>query len=177
MNLFVDKTKWERLALPLVHIFIPIMLQNPCAKSKPRVHAKYLTSRLKKWNEGDLKSLIQEAEEIQKRLNSNKGNKKKVDADQKAFIKLMLLGKVGVASKRINNEDSIKGVHQLNEKIKGILQDKHPKGREAKPDILLPERSSQSEAVMFEVITADKVFKTAKQLKGSGGPTLIDSDM
>ena len=30
---------------------------------------------------------------------------------------------------------------------------------------------------MFEVITAERVFKTAKQLKGSGGPTLVDSDM
>ena len=26
--LFVDKTKWERLALPLVHIFVPIMLPS-----------------------------------------------------------------------------------------------------------------------------------------------------
>ena len=85
---------------------------------------------LKKWNEGDLNSLIQEAaEEIQKRLNSNKGNKKKVDADQKTFVKLMLFGKVEVAYKRINNENFIKGVHQLNERIKGILQDNHPKGR------------------------------------------------
>ena len=34
------------------------------------------------------------SKEIQKRLNSNKGNMKKVDADQKAFAKLMLHGKV-----------------------------------------------------------------------------------
>ena len=26
MNLFVNKTRWERLAIPLVHIFVPIML-------------------------------------------------------------------------------------------------------------------------------------------------------
>lgn len=32
INLFVRKTEWERLALCLVHIFIPIMLQKPSAK-------------------------------------------------------------------------------------------------------------------------------------------------
>ena len=46
INLFVNKTKWERLALSLVHIFIPLMLQKPSSKSKPREHTKYLTSRL-----------------------------------------------------------------------------------------------------------------------------------
>ena len=54
------------------------------------------------------------------------------------------------------------------------MQDEHPKGNEAKPNILLPERSSQLEAVMFEVITAERVFKTEKQVKGLCGPTLID---
>ena len=173
----VDKTKWERLALPLVHIFIPLMLQNPSPKSKPRVHSKYLTLRLTKWKEGNLQSLMQEMVEIQKRLKPSKGSKKKVDAAQKAFVKLMLLGKVGVAAKRINNEDSVKGVHQLNDEIKNILQEKHPKGREASPEILLPSRASSPESVIFERITAETVYKTAKQMKGSGGPTLIDSDM
>ena len=29
INLFVDKTPWHRVALPLIHIFVPIMLQLP----------------------------------------------------------------------------------------------------------------------------------------------------
>ena len=91
LNLFVDKTKWERLALPLVHIFIPLMLQNPSPKSKPRVHSKYLTLRLTKWKEGNLQSLMQEMVEIQKRLKLIKENKKKVDAAQKAFVKLIFV--------------------------------------------------------------------------------------
>ena len=31
MNLFVRKTAWERLALSLVHVFLPVMLQKPDA--------------------------------------------------------------------------------------------------------------------------------------------------
>ena len=118
LNLFVDKTKWERLALPLVHIFIPLMLQNARQKSKPGVHSKDLTSRLTKWKDGSLQSLMQEMVEIQKRLKRSKRSKKRVDAAQKAFVKLIFLGKLGVAARRINNLDSVKGVHQLNEEIK-----------------------------------------------------------
>ena len=36
----------------------------------------------------------------------------------------MSLGKLGDAAKKVNNEDSIKGVHPLTEKIKEILQEK-----------------------------------------------------
>ena len=46
LYLFVDKTSWQRIALSLVHVFIPLMLQKPGPKSKARDHVKYLTSRL-----------------------------------------------------------------------------------------------------------------------------------
>ena len=45
--------------------------------------------------------LMQEMVEIKKRLKPSKGSKKKVDAAQKAFVKLMLFGKVRVAAKRL----------------------------------------------------------------------------
>ena len=164
-------------SFPLLHIFIPIMLQNPNPKSKPRVHSKYLTSRLERWKNGDIKSLMDEAAEIQRRLKSKTGVGSKDGADQKAFVKLMLLGKVGEAAKKINNDDSIKGVHQLSDEIKEILQQKHPDSKEPSPDVLLTVSNTAPEAVMYEAITSDLVYKTAKRMKGSGGPTLIDSDM
>ena len=39
--------------ITLVHIFMPIMLQKPSAKSKARDHSKYLAQRLEKWTKGD----------------------------------------------------------------------------------------------------------------------------
>ena len=68
IHLFADKTKWERVALSLVHIFLPVMLQKPNRNSKARDHAKYLTSRLDKWKNGNLLELLRECREIQKRL-------------------------------------------------------------------------------------------------------------
>ena len=109
INLFVNKTKWERLALPLVHIFIPIMLQLPSPKSKPRENAKYMTSRLERWKEGNIESLMAEMREIQERIKPHDKESIQEKSNQKMFVSLMLFGKLGDAAKKINNEDSIKG--------------------------------------------------------------------
>ena len=90
INHFVNKTPWQRLSLLLVHVFVPLMLQKPSSKSKPRDHTKYLTSRLERWKKGQLKSLMDEAREIQSRIKPGTG---KAEAYSKAFVNLMLLGK------------------------------------------------------------------------------------
>ena len=69
---------------------------------------------------------MDEAAEIQRRIKT-KTNTDKTEANQKAFVNLMLLGKLRDAAKKINNDDSIKGVHSLDDNIKAILQKKHPK--------------------------------------------------
>ena len=167
INLFVDKTPWERLALSLVHIYVPIMLQLPSPKSKPREQAKYLTSRLERWKSGDIKSLMDETAEIQRRLKPRKSEGDRTEENQKSFVKLMLLGKIGDAAKKVNNEDTIKGVHTLSDEIQNILQQKHPEGRDP-PEVLLLPTSDPPQPVMFEAITADLVYRTAKRMRGSG---------
>ena len=63
---------------------------------------------------------MEECREIQKRLAVKL--QKKEDSKEKAFLRLMLMGKVGAAMKHINNEDQTLGVHPLNEDIKKILR-------------------------------------------------------
>ena len=150
------------------------MLQKPNSKSKARDHAKFLEARLKLWSEGKIDQLLAEGREIQKRL-SNKQKKREKNRD-KSFCQLMLLGKVSQAMKYINNEDQARGIHTLNDTIKELLQEKHPKGRIAEEDILLPTTSSTAHPVIYEEITADKVQTAALNLHGSGGPTLVDAD-
>ena len=87
--LFVDCTTWERLSLPLLHLFVPLMLQKPGPKSKARDHAKYLASRLGKWSRGELDSLLSEGKEFQKRLVQRQ--KVKDDSKLKAFTRLICL--------------------------------------------------------------------------------------
>ena len=174
VNLFVHKTKWERLALPLIHIFVPIMLQKPSAKSKAKEHTKYLTLRLEKWANGELDMLMSECKEIQKRLASAKA--RKAESNQKAFCRLMFLGKVGQACKFINNDDAVVGIHKLSDQIRQTLYDKHPKGEDQCPEVMLPITKVPPNPVIYEHITPEVVQSASKKLSGSGGPTLVDAD-
>ena len=86
------------------------------------------------------------------------------------------MGKLGAAAKFINNDDNIKGVHSLTEEIKEILQSKHPAGRDADPEVVIECTAESPQPVMYEAITSDTVYRVAKNMNGSGGPTLIDSE-
>ena len=76
INYFITPSKWTRLSLSLVHIFLPLMLQKPSSKSKAKDHCKYLEKRLKLWTEGDLDSIMAENREIQKKLRQSQDKKK-----------------------------------------------------------------------------------------------------
>ena len=95
--LFVNKTAWERVALQMVHIFIPLMLQKPSINSKARDHSKYLLSRLQRWKDGDLKGLMEQSRAIQLKIKQQK--RKEAESKLKGFSRLMMIGKVGPAMK------------------------------------------------------------------------------
>ena len=115
-----------------------------------------------------------EANEIQRRM--EKALTRKEETREKAFVRLMMFGKIGEAAKYINNDDAIKGVHPLNKEIKDILQSKHPEGREVDQEVIIDYTATTPEPVIFEEITAKTVQKVARHMNGSGGPTLVDSD-
>ena len=78
----------------------------------------------------------------------------------------MMFGKIKDAAKYINNDDSVKGVHELTDGIKKILLEKHPKSREIIADILLPIEEQTPEPVLFEQITAETVQKNRQEYEG-----------
>ena len=89
----------------------------------------------------------------------------------------MMHGKIREAARKFDNDDSIKGIHQLNDEVKEILQEKHPQARHIDQSIVLPQNNSSPESVIYEEITGELVQKMARYLKGSGEPTLVDSDI
>ena len=119
-------TKWTRLAIARLHIFLPLMLQKPSSKSKARDPSKYLERRLKLWQAGDLDSLLAENREIQKKLRQKQDKNR--ESKEKAFCRLMLVGKLSQAAKFMDSENETRGVHSLSDDIKQLLQKKHPKG-------------------------------------------------
>ena len=66
----------------------------------------------------------------------------------------------------------------MNDEIKQILLEKHPKSREVvDEEILLPHTAQNLPSIIFEEITSEEVLKLARKMKGSGGPTQVDSDI
>ena len=175
LELFNKKTAWEGLAMRLFHIFIPIMLQKPSAKSKNQDHMRYLTKRLEMWKNGQLKELMSECEEIQSRLQRQLDQRQ--ESTLKGFTRLMLMGKVAQALKLVNEQNNIAGVHKLDENVVTILESKHPDGEELNEEALLPQANVRVEEVTFEEIDGSKVLKAIEDMTGSGGPTLVDVDI
>ena len=174
ITLFTVPSKWNRVALGKLHVFIPLMLQKPSQKSKAKEHVNYLEKRLKLWSDGNLDAILSESREIQKRL--KRSHEKKRESKEKAFCRLMLQGKVSQAMKFINSEDDTRGVHTLTDEIKQLLEEKHPKAGPKYEEVLIPPAADPPEVVIFEGINGMSVHKAAKQIQGSGGPTLIDAD-
>ena len=68
IRLFTNETKWTRIALAQLKIFLPLMLQKPSSKSKAKDHVKYLEKRLKLWHAGEPDSILAENRESQRKV-------------------------------------------------------------------------------------------------------------
>ena len=174
VTLFNSKSAMEPIAIPLLVIFLPLMLQKPSRKSKKADHIRYLKKTLAMWKEGKLKELLSECGEIQKRLKKSK--RKEADAS-KGFVRLMMEGKVRQALKLVNADTDICGVHEMNDDVRGVLQEKHPAPEDPREEALDNSDIPRVESVIFEDINADLVQQSARSTAGSGGPTKIDAEV
>ena len=182
VRLFNSRNKWEPVALNMLMIFTPLMLQKPSKKSKPKDHRRYLLKRLDWWKNGSIKELVSECEEIQKRMALSfikTAKKEKIVKEQsrKRFTQLMLEGKVKDALKYVDSDSCISGVHTITPEIIDVLQSKHPEPEPINPDVLNYGEPPHVEDVIFEAIDSTVIQKAAKDIHGSGGPTKIDADI
>ena len=174
LNLFNMNTHLEKHAISLSIIFITLMTQKPSPKSKAKDNAKFLTARLQKWKDQKINCLLKEAREIQRRLQKQRDAKDQ--SNEKAFVKLMLAGKVAQAMKHIDANSVTKGVHEVTEPVLTKLKEKHPSGNRATEDSLLEITAEPPEVIVFENISADLVQRVTKNIHGSGGPSKVDAD-
>ncbi len=94
ITLFTSGSQMESVALSMVMIMFPLLLQKPSRKSKSKDHSKYLTNRLNMWRDGLLHDLVKEGNVIQKRLENSK---RSPEHNEKVFARLMLQGKTSAA--------------------------------------------------------------------------------
>jgi len=175
INLFNRKTDFSDIALSLVHIFLPLMLQKPAPKSKAKNNSRYLATRLQWWKNGDLELLLKQCNELQKKL--KKKVVKEAEGKRKAFCRLMLQGKISKALKYVDNSaDATLGVHAINEEIINTLQEKHPDPGPIVEEAMLQYTTEIPDEVIYEPIDADLIIKATRRISGAGGPTQVDAD-
>ena len=176
IKLFTCDSAWKPLALKLVHVFIPLMLQRPSVKSKASDNARYLRERLTHWENGEICKLVSQGKEIQDRL--VKTFKKNSADNRKAFCRLMFEGKVSKALRFIDNdEDATTGALPCSPEVLESLKEKHPDSRGADPEVLIPVSADPPDPVIFEGIDSDAIIHCARAVSGSGGPTKVDADV
>ena len=110
IRLFNSSRRWEPVAIHMLQVFLPLLLQKPSLKSKNREHVKYLNKRIEWWKYAKLEELISECEAIQKRLKRSVKTKKQ--SDQKAFCRLMLQGQVKKALRFVDHASDIDEKHE-----------------------------------------------------------------
>ena len=162
------------VALMMLTIMFPLLLQKPSAKSKTADHIKYLDRRLTYWREGRLVELISEGTAIQNRMSQKKKKPKPASSEQR-FIRLMEEGKISAALRCIGSLQC--GVHQITPEVLAQLHEKHPAPREIKPESLIQGEPRAVENVIYENIDADAIYQAAKKVNGAAGPSGADSDM
>jgi len=64
IRLFNSSKRLESVAIHMLQIVLPLILQKPSLKSKNREHVKYLNKRIEWWKHGKLQELISKCEAI-----------------------------------------------------------------------------------------------------------------
>ena len=126
------------------------------------------------WKNGAIRGLVREGNEIQKRFQTSNFVTKKNTT--KAFTNLILQGKVGAACKLLKNETG--GPLDIDRAVLNALIAKHPEAQPACQEALVNGTETRVvEPIIYENIDSKLIMKAAKNTKGSGGPTKIDSEV
>ena len=87
----------------------------------------------------------------------------------------MLQGKVSSALRWLNAQCSLNSL-KINDEILDKLKEKHPPAQPSSENDLLEGPHNKVEAVIFDEIDAQCIYRSALTTKGSGGPTAVDAE-
>ena len=174
IDLWVNNTPYESIALKAVHIMPALLLQKPSKSSKSKDHLEALTRRLAFWNEGKIEDLLYEGETIQSRLKTADSASNFAKISQK-FKNLMTKGNVNGALKLLTNNMS-NGVLPLSKETLALLKQKHPEPVEPSPETFLEGPFRPIHPVVYEDINESLVMRAVMLTKGGSGPSGLDAD-
>ena len=127
LNEYNEDTAMAYIAMKALMILPALVLQKPSAKSKSQDHVAALKRRMKLWKDGEIMSLLSEAQVIQKRMKSGQFRQSHCDIAAK-FSKLMGEGKINQATRLLTSLQK-SGILELTDENMELIKLKHPKGK------------------------------------------------
>ena len=104
-----------------------------------------------------------------------KTGKKRTESElTRIYSKLVLEGKIGAALKFLD-ENMENSVLQSNEAVINKLKDLHRTPMEILPNTQIHGPLEEISSMTFNCINEQNILKAANQVKGSGGPSLLDA--
>ena len=172
LGFFISGSHFESVAITMVMIMFPLLLQKPSQKSKSKDHSKRLAERLILWKSGELFTLIRQCSKIQDRLKDPKANDRH---HEKVFTRLMLQGKVSAALRWVGSQRS--GLLDVDDEVVSCLKEKHPIPGTVVEEALLKGPVEAFEDIIFDSIDAELVQRTSKSISGAAGPSGADAEI
>ena len=185
LQAFADGSSLECVCMKAVIILQALVLQKTSRTSKTKEHINHLKRRMALWKSGNLNEILLEGRCIQKHLPKSGKYRDKV-ALAKSFQNQMSHGKMNKAL-RLLSPDPHSGVLGLNDVIPDssqiipphttceILDEKHPPGKPASANSLLPGSPMPMNPILFENLNAEVIRKAALKTKGAASLSDLDA--
>ena len=178
---FADGSSLERVSMKAITLVQTLLLQKPSRRSKTKEHVCHLKRRLDLWSKGDIQQLLDEGRCIQARLISRLAPGKN-DVDGHIFRSLMAQGKVHSALSYLSRDQTggILGLDDIIPQSQGlttrnILRDKHPPGKPACPESLLPDCVESVNPIIYSDLDAECILQAALHTQGAAGLSGLDA--
>ncbi len=162
----------ELIALTLNMIFLPLILQKSGKNVKAKSIKQIVQDRLEKWNKGQLRELLDEAEYLQKSLQNAHHTPQN---SAKIFSRLMLQGKVNAALRIVSGSQG--GVAKPSPQVLAKLKEKHPPAAPTDYTVIIPGEFRKVPDSVWEKIDGQMIRSIAMNTKGAAGWSGIDSDI
>ena len=178
---FADGSSLECVSMKAITLAQILLLQKPSRRSKTKEHVCHLKRRLDLWSKGDIQQLLEEGRCIQARLISRMAPGKN-DVNGHIFRSLMAQGKIHSALSYLSREQTggILGLDDIIPQSQGlttrdILREKHPPGKPACPESLLPDCTESVNPIIYSDLDAECILQAALHTQGASGLSGLDA--
>ena len=181
---FTNGSSLRPVAWKAVGVACHLLLQRPHDSKMMSNYSDHLRRRLTLWKSGRIDDLTTEGESLQDRLkprySTSSGGGEKSDI---TFSNLVFSGKIKSAIRYLSSDSSndVLGMTDVVDEetgttVKEALLQKHPPAAEPPVSILLAGDPEPINSIVFQKITPELIRRLGRQMKGSSGPSGLDSD-